>query len=270
MIQLLRRLGQIPEGHEDTIFKSISHEDFMIHAARLESWCHLPDTYSPLIDILRDVIELKKLNNSLMKTTLIDDLIADTYAMLYGTVVPELTAKATGEENRERMRVDNLLMNADTPADTPPPPASTPDPTAVKQRTKGVGRRELQRRAEAVIAKPSPANEVSRTPGMTETIISHHQQQQQQPQGISIIKEEQAREDLQGLGSSVPGSLHDSADDESELSEIEDEPVAFVPPIFPNLVTSAAAAETAGGDERMDGSSPRSIVLDSQGVDEGG
>ena len=262
--QLLRRLGHIPEGHEDTVFKSISHEEFQINASRLETWCHLPDTYSPIIDILRDVVELKKLNTSLMKPTLIDDLIADTYAMLYGTIVPDLAAKAIGGESRERMRVDHLLMNPDDLVATPPPPATmTPDPAVVKHRTKGVGRKELQRKAEAVVTKPAAASEPSRALSAPEANLY-----QQVPQGVSIIKEEQAKEEAQG--SSAPGSIHDSADDESELSDLEDEPVPVARPMFPNLVSSSAATEpTEDMGEITEGGSPRSSLPDPDNNEQG-
>ena len=263
--QLLRRLGDIPESHEDTVFKSISHEEFQTNASRLETWCHLPDTYSPIIDILRDVVELKKLNTSLMKPTLIDDLIFDTYAMLYGTVVPELAAKAIGEENRERMRVDHLLMNTDDSVATPPPPGTMiPDTAAVKHRTKGVGRKELLRKADAVVTKPSAAPENSRIRSTAEVHIL-----QQPAQAVSMIKVEHEKEDAQG--SSVPGSVHDSADDESELSEIEEEPVSVVKPMFPNLVNSGGVTgSSANLSERTEGGSPHTPLQDPENNDEPG
>ncbi len=248
------------------MFKSISHEEFQVNASRLETWCHLPDTYSQIIDILRDVVELKKLNTSLMKPTLIDDLIFDTYAMLYGTVVPELAAKASGQESRERMRVDHLLMSTDDSVATPPPPATmTPDPAAIKPRTKGVGRKELLRKAEAVVTKPSAAPEVSRVSSAAESSVS-----QQIPQEVSIVKEERGKEDAQG--SSAPGSVHDSADDESELSEIEEElPVPVVKPMFPNLVNSGGATGSAAdSSEKTEGGSPRSPLKDLDIVDGAG
>ncbi|KKY14309.1 putative transcriptional corepressor of histone [Diplodia seriata] len=77
------RLGQIPEGHEDAVFKSINHEEWTSAAARLEAWCHDPETKSGVLDVLREAMELRRLNNNLMKATLIDDLIGDTYALLY-------------------------------------------------------------------------------------------------------------------------------------------------------------------------------------------
>lgn len=248
------------------MFKSISHEEFQVNASRLETWCHLPDTYSPIIDILRDVVELKKLNTSLMKPTLIDDLIFDTYAMLYGAVVPELAAKASGQESRERMRVDHLLMNTDDSVATSPPPATmTPDPAAIKPRAKGVGRKELLRKADAVVNKPSAAPEVSRISNAAETGVS-----QQPPQEMSVVKEERGKEDAQG--SSAPGSVHDSADDESELSEIEEEPPEpVVKPMFPNLVNSGGTTGSAAdSSERTEAGSPSSPLRDLGKVDEAG
>ena len=247
------------------VFKSITHEDFQIHAGRLESWCHQPDTYSPIIDILRDVIELKKLNNNLMKPTLIDDLIADIYAMLYGAIVPELAAKASGEESRERMRVDHLLMTTDDSIATPPPPATiTSDVAVARPRTKGVGRKELQRRAEAAVTRPLALPETSKVSGTGDTHAL-----QQPLQGLLSVKEEQRREDAQGLGSSAPGSVHDSADDESELSEIEEEPVPVIkPPMFPNLLNSGASTgPTVTKDEGMDKISPQPSLRDSNNND---
>lgn len=89
-IKLLRRTGKIADGQEDSAFKSVNHEEFNILALRLEAWCQNPTTQHPMLDILRDAIEFKRLNNSLMKPLLIDDLIGDTYALLYTVIGPTL------------------------------------------------------------------------------------------------------------------------------------------------------------------------------------
>ncbi|KAF2399603.1 hypothetical protein EJ06DRAFT_557395 [Trichodelitschia bisporula] len=60
----------------------------------LEEWCHRPDNTRPALDILRDVIDLKKTNNGLMKPTLTDDLVCDTHAKLYNQMVPTCSATA--------------------------------------------------------------------------------------------------------------------------------------------------------------------------------
>ncbi|KAI9704252.1 MAG: Histone transcription regulator 3 [Candelina mexicana] len=243
-LKLLRRVGQVPEGHEDTIFKAINHDEFGIYSSRLEDWCQHPDTASPTLDILRDVVELKRINNNLMKSTYIDDLIVDTYAKLYEMVVPDIVQKMNGEENRERMSLANL-MSTDGAADAPNTqvPQSAADPTA-KQRVKGVGRRELQRKAEAAVNKPSPLSVTIKPPKPAET--GALQQQQTIPAMFSGVKDEMMKEEAQGAGSSVPGSVHDSADDESELSEVDEERI--VKPMFPNLVN-----KDTGSEERADG-----------------
>ena len=83
-------MGSVPEGQEDSAFKSVNHDEFNTLALRLEAWCQNPETQHPVLDILRDAIELKRLNNGMMKPLLIDDLIGDAYAMLYTSIGPAL------------------------------------------------------------------------------------------------------------------------------------------------------------------------------------
>ncbi|KAI9724346.1 MAG: hypothetical protein M1812_000414 [Candelaria pacifica] len=237
-LKLLRRVGQIPEGHEDVVFKTMNHDEFGIYSSRLEDWCQHPNIASPTLDILRDVIELKKLNNNLMKSILIDDLIVDSYAKLYEMVVPDIVQKMNGEESRERMSLANL-MSTDGASDAPNTqvPLSTADPVA-KQRVKGVGRRELQRKAEAAVNKPSPLPMAAKTPRAAES--GALPQQQTIPAMFTGIKDE-IKDEVPGVGSSVPGSVHDSADDESELSEVDEDRI--VKPMFPNLVNKDTGLE---------------------------
>ncbi|OQV03408.1 hypothetical protein CLAIMM_08456 [Cladophialophora immunda] len=56
----------------------------------MEKWAHDPDTTSVYLDIMRDGIDLKRLNNSLMKGPVIDDLIGDSYACLYEEFIKQL------------------------------------------------------------------------------------------------------------------------------------------------------------------------------------
>ncbi|KAF2097913.1 hypothetical protein NA57DRAFT_24522, partial [Rhizodiscina lignyota] len=162
-LKLLRRWGSIPEGHEDAVFKSLNHEDFVQRSIRIEAWCQNPDTNSRVLDVLRDVIELKRVNNGLMKATLIDDLVGDTYAVIYQTIGPELDdmplpahlqqqmQQLQQPQQRPVMSVGGV-MNVDGAADAQqqfPPYVAQDGPG--RPRTKGVGRRELQRRAEAAV-----------------------------------------------------------------------------------------------------------------------
>ncbi|EKG20009.1 Tetratricopeptide-like helical [Macrophomina phaseolina MS6] len=219
-LKMLRRAGQVPEGHEDAVFKSINHEEWTSAATRLEAWCHDPETKSNVLEVLREAMELRRLNNNLMKATLIDDLIGDTYALLYQQIVPTLqpdpeppappaaqppapplTAPAAPPPqpaptyDRTNMMSMQNIMNLDgAGANEPTPPAgafgvlsignkpagapnstapttgtTTPagGPTAPEQpataaappkpRAKGVGRRELMRRADAAVTRPVAA-----------------------------------------------------------------------------------------------------------------
>ena len=101
-LELLRRQapqGPVPAEHENTVFKSVPHEMFALNADRLEGWAHLPETSSPLLDIIKETIDLKKTNLNLMKAGVIEDLIGDTYALLYEQTVPDLIARSNDDSN---------------------------------------------------------------------------------------------------------------------------------------------------------------------------
>ena len=157
-LRLLRYQGNIPEGHEDTIFKTLlPYAVFAQNAARLEQWAHSRLALNhPTLDLLRETIELKKLNGNLMRATLIDDLIGDAYARIYEQVVPELVAKADEAENRERMRIDRMLMASDAGGPDQVIRSNTPsDQAPTTTRLKTIGRTEVRKRAEALVARPN-------------------------------------------------------------------------------------------------------------------
>ncbi|KAL6152428.1 Histone transcription regulator 3 [Exserohilum turcicum] len=101
-LKLLRRIGNVPEGQEDSAFKSVNHDEFNALALRLEAWCQNPSTQHPILDVLRDAIELKRLNNGMMKSLLIDDLIGDTYAMLYTLIGPTLSPLPSEQQQQQQ------------------------------------------------------------------------------------------------------------------------------------------------------------------------
>lgn len=115
-----------------------------------------------------------------------------------------------------------------------PPP---PDPMAqYKRKPASVTRRELIRRAEALMTKPAPIA----TPKQTHRTLAPPTEPGRSP-GIAVVVPQPPQREL----ASVPGSVHDSADDESELSEVEEmeaepreEPTRrpdAKAPLFPNL-----------------------------------
>ncbi|KAJ9502981.1 Histone transcription regulator 3 [Exophiala xenobiotica] len=89
-VRSLRRLGKIPDGKERMVFDGMNHEEFTKRSEQLGTWSHEPDTSSVYLDIMKDGVDLKRLNNSLMKGPLIDDLIGDSYACLYEEYVRQL------------------------------------------------------------------------------------------------------------------------------------------------------------------------------------
>lgn len=243
------------------------HPDtYAARATRLETWMHSQTTSPPVVDILREAIELKKLNNNLFKSTLFEDLIRDIYAHLYDSVVPDVIAQDAVEENRVRMSVDTILTNPTPSVETPPVDLSAAQAEQQKSRAKWLTQRELVRRAEAIAAKPAPTVPAKVLKALAPAPISpkEHGKPTGQPGSTPALA---VVIDLdKDVPSSVPGSVHDSADDESELSEVDEEVVESKirdaagerPPLFPNLLgpkTEDVGDEDMGGvtgDETID------------------
>lgn len=249
------------EFSSDSIFKNISHDVFVSNADRLETWAHLPSTESSMIDILKEAIELKKTNGNLMKPAVIEDLIADIYAHLHDTVVPGLIARSNEEESRGRMRVDHL-MNVERPAaktPSPDPAGKAEDVAPARQRIRGVGRREIQKRAEALTNKPSAPQTVAKT-AKTPPL------EMDLPTPRSVIQVVIQQNEPIKDNSSVPGSVHDSADDESELSEVDEAfETAQTGPMFPNLEVKET---TEDGDEEQGQSENEEVDQNSETAEE--
>lgn len=220
-LNLLRSKGDIAYCHCDLMFRNTPLEVFMLNADRIDEWAHQPEFNSPLIDLIRDTIELKKLNLGLTKVSPIEELIRDIYATLYEKTLPEIIAKSTDEENRLRMRVDHVLTGPEASlTDTPPPDQENAgDVPTTKTRALGIiTKKELYKRAEALVARSNSANAATNV--MKPAELEPAPEPEAGPSnGLSPppIPQEAAKDDA----SSVPGSVHDSADDESELSEVE-------------------------------------------------
>jgi len=268
-LKLLRFQGGIPEAHEDTIFKMVTLDNFTVNCNRLQAWAYsLPPsaTSSPpakLLDFLRETIELKKTNGNLMKSTLIDDLIGDIFARLYEQVVPELIARSNDEENRDRMRVNHLLMNSDGPSADGPSPAVMPfgmghepgiEQPPARMRPKTVGRRDIGRRADALLVRTVASLPASKPKNPFTAPTSAPLSEK----NLAVIVERTGNlldEVAVKDPSSAPGSVHDSADDESELSDIAEEEEEKVEKemmgrtsMFPGLAGRGGGGAGDGGD----------------------
>ncbi|KAI5360721.1 Putative histone transcription regulator 3/CABIN1 [Septoria linicola] len=237
-LKLLREHANLSEGLETSCFSNIAHEDFEARKEPLEKWMQeTANGASPTLDVLREVHELKKINQGLMKPGAIDDLIGDAYAHLFSTVGKQLwetedrqrkeeqASKAAepapiiaGPVRNHAMSLSNL-MNVDGAADvapTPTPVITPAEPDAAPARRKvGVGRREIRNHAELCTYKGSTVAGKDQL-GCVDTA----------PKAASASLEQDRRSSLPDgaamVEHSAPGSVHDDADDESELSDLEE------------------------------------------------
>ncbi|ETN44207.1 uncharacterized protein HMPREF1541_10758 [Cyphellophora europaea CBS 101466] len=282
-VRLLRRIGKIPEGKERALFDNISFEEFSRLSEKVEQWALEPDNTSTVLDVMRDTIELKKLNNSLLKGGVIDDMIGDAYACLYETFVSQLTEEerapppppapvpgsfinmttnAVGPDGKPTDGTPTLPGNVPGEPGQSIPAASQPysgapglpqDPAQPTRavppnkpgRAKTITRREVQRKAEAAIAKPPPIKTptLSKRP-VIEIAMSDGVRRSASPASPSgDVRLDRLRdENGDGMDSavtsrrnSVQGSLDNDgendadreagneADDESELSDINED-----------------------------------------------
>ncbi|KAL2834941.1 hypothetical protein BDW59DRAFT_1372 [Aspergillus cavernicola] len=221
--RVIRRAGRISEGHEEGVFRPIGWEEFVANTARLEELSQLAPESSSLLELLRDAIELKKLNNQLMKVATLEDLIADVYSRIYEVNMPQVL-ELVNEENKEKMKVDHILMTTDGVGDASTPPTSAPasEAPAPRGRTKGIARRDIQKRAETIVnRKVAPRVPTARGPATTEAESTTATAPR--PVVETSSQQQAAEEAGSAQQSDFPSSLHDSADDESELSELDEE-----------------------------------------------
>ena len=349
-VKTLRRVGKIGDGKERFVFDNLNYETFSFIAEKLEKWAHDSGTTSIVLDILRDAIELKKVNNSLMKGTLIEDLITDAYASLYEVYVSQLpleerkpplptpepivnsfvaaTVQPSLDDGRDRMRLGNIMQQTDGPPEratpqpipssaqpiglglqtapifigTPPPPSiasyatmagqlrvTTPTPAVLPSkpgRVKQITRREIQRKAEGVVVRPPPIKTpiLTKKPIIIEVPPPSRDRRRSESRdanddagsALGTRIDELMKDDAAASSelSSRRGSLHDSADDESELSDIEEHneegPVhgeTKTQPLFPGLL-AAIGGGAAEDDEDHQSSAMASTTEDKMQVDD--
>ncbi|KAK0304880.1 Histone transcription regulator 3 [Friedmanniomyces endolithicus] len=280
-LRLLRKHADLSEGLETSTFSNIAHEDFLARKEPLERWMQIQDsdTSAPL-DVLREVQELKKINQSLMKPGPIDDLIGDAYAYLFVSMGKQLwedERKVKLEEEARRppppaanpprnpmMSLTNLMnldgiSDAATAASTPVP---QPEHPAQPRKKTGVGRREIRTCAESCMQK-SAAPPTARSLAASNTRVQ-----------VVITPLRGAMGDVSGVESAT-ASIHDSADDESELSELEEDggeaeegeeggEAGVGRPLFPGLVSAVETAEASprsGVGNGLDGDEDGDIIM---------
>jgi hypothetical protein len=120
------------------VFKTMSYEDFAQKSAVLERWCTLLPPENKTLETLREAVDIKKVNSSFIKSGPNDNLIVDAYCQLYMEVTPTLDLD---------VKVEDVFGDGDKGAKDGPDQAT--------KRIKGVGRRELLRKAEAAGINPA-------------------------------------------------------------------------------------------------------------------
>lgn len=108
----------------------------MQRADALERWV-ITAKDNPVLEVLREATELKRLNGSYVRPIAIDDLMTDSYVQLYVQVASTLPIRPASPIEKD--------IKPEASTDTSKPSTGEVVP---KQRIKGVGRRELLKRAE--------------------------------------------------------------------------------------------------------------------------
>ena len=130
-LRLIRRAGKIPPNM-DEVFKSVPHDEFEVFSERLCAWIADPKMSHPALDALRETMELKKLNANLMKVTPIDDMINDTWAVLYTQVAKSLPGPDPSTQQPPSLHQSQLDGGGDGSS-------SNPFPAAPSQQIRNMG-----------------------------------------------------------------------------------------------------------------------------------
>ena len=271
----------------DDVYKNVSQEEFEIIAERITEWSTDANTSDhSAFEALKEAVELKKLNSALMKAGAVDDLIYDSYTAFYfevgktlpGPPLEELIKERTeankikkGELEKEKKPANpfTALLNPQSVENSGTDaagPAAAAHEASVRPRRAGVRRPDLLRKAEQAVMRAidgpvKPTREKSRA----SVSSSKSRNNSRTPTGEVVgsrgedgdveMKDDDAHE---GHESSPPRSFHDSADDESDLSDVpddilDDEEAAL---LFPGLIrrnTQEAEEEDEEDEEEGDG-----------------
>ncbi|KAF8857800.1 hypothetical protein BDZ45DRAFT_623207 [Acephala macrosclerotiorum] len=284
-LKMIRRSSNIPASMDD-VFKNVSHEEFGLLADRLSVWMADPQMQHPALEALRESSELKKLNAGLMRSTPIDDLINDAWAVLYTQVAKNIpgpdpgslaSAQTDGASSPPAtaavramgpMSLNNLVM--DMNGTQIPVPVTIAGSEPSRPRKPGISRRDVLKRAELAVSKipdlprlAIPSNSRPRVSELLPNMIlgSNAEQEQHQSsasvstprvedQSMQTENEQAGQEEKQEEQEqeSERGSVHDSADDESDLSDVPDMDDVDSATIFPNLMRREGAAGSSGGE----------------------
>ncbi|KFA52377.1 hypothetical protein S40293_06023, partial [Stachybotrys chartarum IBT 40293] len=324
-LKLLRQIHDIPRTPED-MFKSISNEEFDIMSDRITDWAAVEGSQTAAFTCMRDAIELKKLNASLMKAVAVDELINDCYCKIYSDIAGSLPglkpSKVIEERNQAKEAAAQLEAAAQTEAkqagsangsleaaagqdqagNSPAQDAEKTTEAPPKARRGGVRRPDVIRKAEQAVLRSIEAprsiksrvgsmssKRGSQTPNLAASDVGSDVGSDEGPDaqvrreagekldvemGDPDATEEEEMDDLKEGGKYDESGLrsHDSADEESDLSDVPDDYDEPTPPgllLFPNLGRPAQSGESSGedADSESEGDEPGDEVDEAE--DEG-
>lgn len=249
----------------DDVFKNMSADEFEIIAERLLDWATDPKSQDhPAFEALKEVVEFKKVNTGLMKAGPIDDLICDCYTAIFfevGKSLPGPTPEALLQERaQERERAAEAeskpshpfsgLLNPQSVDNAGAEAPAAPQEGVVKPRRAGVRRPDIVRKAEqaATRAIEGPVRS-AREKALRASVSSTKPRGSRAPTAEAHDGDVEMKDEDHGHESSPARSVHDSADDESDLSDVPpedlmDEEEAAL--LFPGLVRRATDKSAAG------------------------
>jgi hypothetical protein len=197
------------------VFKTMSYEDFALKSAALERWCTLLPPENKSLEILREAVDIKKVNSSFIKSGPNDNLIVDAYCQLYMEITPTLDLD---------VKVEDGFFDVDKNGKDGPDQAT--------KRIKGVGRRELLRRAEAAGINPAMVSAPVLALRQAMAAAAARERQDESSSGAEprimtppLASRDEDAASTRNTGTPRPRMFVDADDDdedESELSELDD------------------------------------------------
>ncbi|KAI1003915.1 Histone transcription regulator 3 [Podosphaera aphanis] len=271
-LRLIRRTGCIPSSVDD-IFRAIPADEFESISDRLTSHISDSQVQHPALEALRETSELKKLNANLMKPAPIDDLINDAWAILYTEVANSLPTSDVSDKNPEAHKASGTaslsnLMDIDESKSQSSTGVNT-EPVKDKPKKIGVTRREVLRRAETAVNRIADQLRtlalVTNGKGSAQgsTLDSKNPRDKSRPstpcdasntprsnscradENSSITNEKTIQVDVEDDGESERESTQDSADIDSDLSDVPEMNDIDSTSIFPNLVRKSLCGSSS-------------------------
>ncbi|KAI0145548.1 hypothetical protein GGR57DRAFT_295811 [Xylariaceae sp. FL1272] len=280
---LIRQAFAVRHVEEDE-FKSVTQEEFDIVTSKISDWAANPESVSAALNALKELSEVKKLNGGLMKAGPIDDLISDCYTALYLQLghqlcpnIEEMLAEREtqrqqeGEKKGDKDKLLNpfsALLNPQSNDNSGTEgvggdvtPATNHD-GAPRPRKAGIRRADVLRKAEQAVlrAMEGPAKALSRGKSVSSADKTPAADEggdgDGEHEGDTEMREAGEGEGAESEAESIRGSIHDEADDESDLSDVppedllDDEEVSQF--MFPNLMRRPTTKEESSGTEEED------------------